>query len=434
MNLLNPYKGLPRDVYVIFISQTVNALGALIYPFMTLLLSRKIGLSPGDTGMAVSVLGLLYGPASIVGGKLADSFGRKRIIILFESIAVLAYGVCIALEPSLLMVGFLATAALCFGIAGPAHSAMIADLTTEDQREGAYSLLYLGFNLGFAFAQIIGGLLFENHLNMMFLIDAGTALAAILLLAFLVTDVYRPAGAEGSGNHGGSEEPGAAPAADPSEASSSTIAVLLRRPVLLLFALAAFGYRFVYSQWGFMVPLQAGANFGSDGPRLFGLLGSFNAVTVVLLTPLLTALLSRRTNIQRIILGGILFAAGFGLLGYWSTRTAFFVSVFVFTLGEILEAISSMPFIMNHTPASHRGRIAAVVPIIMGLGFAIGPWVMGEVLERSDFTFSWTMAAAVVLIAVVGMTGIARMERRYRSAEVIPSRSSQESRPDGGTE
>ena len=78
---------------------------------MTLLLSRKIGLSAGDTGLAVSVLGLLYGPASIVGGKLADSFGRKLIIIIFESIAVLAYGTCIFLEPSLIMVMLLAAAA-----------------------------------------------------------------------------------------------------------------------------------------------------------------------------------------------------------------------------------------------------------------------------------------------------------------------------------
>jgi len=79
-------------------------------------------------------------------------------------------------------------ASVFFGVAGPSHDAMTADLTTPEQREGAYSLNYLGFNLGFAFAQMLAGFLFKDYLKLMFLIDAVTALIAIALIAFFIRE------------------------------------------------------------------------------------------------------------------------------------------------------------------------------------------------------------------------------------------------------
>jgi predicted MFS family arabinose efflux permease len=93
-------------------------------------------------------------------------------------------------------------------------------------------------------------------------------------------------------------------------------------------------------------------------------------------------------------------------------KAAFFVSVFIFTIGEILEAISTMPFIMNHTPASHRGRMSSVIPLIMGAGYSIGPLVMGNVLDRKGFEKSWMIAASVVLLSTLAMKGIDLSQNR----------------------
>jgi len=77
--------------------------------------------------------------------------------------------------------------------------------------------------------------------------------------------------------------------------------------------------------------------------------------------------------------------------------------VFIFTTGEILEAVSMMPFIMNHTPASHRGRMSAVLPLIMGAGFSLGPLIIGSILDKSNFQITWFIAAAVVLVSTIAM-------------------------------
>ena len=231
--LLTPYKGLRREIYIIFISKTINAMGALIYPFMTLLLSSKIGLSGTETGFYMTLTGVFYTPASLLGGKLSDTFGRKRVLITFEILATMSYVICIFLPIGMSMVYVLMSAAFFFGVAGPSHDAMTADLTTPDQREGAYSLNYLGFNLGFAFAQIIAGFLFKDHLRLMFVIDAITALIGILLIGLFVKETI---------NENQEVETEAEVSSD-----KSIFSVLFSRPVLIFFALAAFGYKFVYS-------------------------------------------------------------------------------------------------------------------------------------------------------------------------------------------
>ncbi|MDA3812386.1 MAG: MFS transporter [Spirochaetaceae bacterium] len=390
--LLNPYRGLRREIYVLFISRTINAMGMLIFPFMTLLLSSKIGLNGAQTGFYVTLTGLFYAPAGLIGGKLSDSFGRKKILITFEILATACYFLCLLIEPSLLMVYILMAASFFFGAAGPSHDALTADLTTPEQREGAYSLIYLGFNLGFGIAQIIAGFLFKDHLKLMFLIDGFTAIVGILLIAFFIKETVF--------DHKKTE------LKEEQKPSQSIFSVILARPVLIFFAIAAFGYKFVYSQWPFLMPLHAEFNFPGEGAKLFGMLGTFNAVTVLIFTPILTAMFSKKSNIRRVFYAGLLFTIGFGMLGFISFKAAFFLSVFIFTLGEILEAVSTPPFIMNQTPATHRGRMSSVIPLIMGSGYTVGPVVMGMVLYNTSFQFSWMVAGTVVLISTIAMKGI----------------------------
>ena len=101
------------------------------------------------------------------------------------------------------------------------------------------------------------------------------------------------------------------------------------------------------------------------------------------------------------------------MLGFISFKAAFFISVFVFTMGEILEAVSTMPFIMNHTPASHRGRMSSVLPLIMGAGYSFGPIIMGSVLDSTGFQFSWIAAAGIVLISTIAMKIIDLSQNRH---------------------
>lgn len=386
--LVKPYRGLPKEVYVIFVARIVNALGCFVMPLLTIILREKIGLTEQMTGFFISMSGFLFMPASMLGGKLADVVGRKKVIVLFDLLAIILYTICGFMEPTMNMIYVLMLAGASMTAAGPAHDSLMADLTTPENREGAYSLSYMGWNIGFAAGPAIGGALYENHLRLVFIGDAFTALVALILITFFVRETIGDTKKEFKDETRVLEK----------REGGSIFAVLLRRPILIYFALVVLGFNFVYSQWSYMMPMHILEKYPLHKAEYYGRLASFNGIVVMLFTPLITRLMYKIKNIRRMVYGGILYALGFGMLGVLNTIPYFVASVFIFTLGEIVVTISTMPFIANHTPASHRGRMSAIIPMIFGLGYTLGPVGMGLVLKYLSIEGGWIVVGAVGIV------------------------------------
>ncbi len=401
-NLLSPYMGLPREVYIIFASRIVNAMGCFVMPLMTIIMTDKIGLSMEATGFYLSLNSLIFPLASMVGGKLADSFGRKGLIIIFGTLAALLYIACGFIEPSMTLIYVILAASACMSVAGPAHDSLIADLTTPENREGAYALTYLGWNIGFAVGPMLGGFLYRNYLPLVFIGDAITALMSLSLIFFFVKETIGKTKEEISDDSRKLER----------REEGSIISVLLRRPILLYFAVIAFGYHFAYSQWTFLMPIHSMQNFNAMGAQYFGWMASLNGLVVIVFTPILTKVTESMKGMRKMVYGILLYAIGFGMLGVLNTLPYFFLSVFIFTLGEILLSISVMPFIVNHTPASHRGRMNAVLPTIMGMGYAIGPMTMGKILNHTSVESAWLVLGVMTGISAAFMFGLEKYDSR----------------------
>ena len=112
----------------------------------------------------------------------------------------------------------------------------------------------------------------------MFIIDVITALIGITLIALFVKETHHQLSDEELDGIN-EKEPD-----DNKETSvkGSIFKVLLTRPIIIYFAIASFGYKFVYSQWSFMIPLHLSRNFDTESGTLWGALGFFNATIVVL--------------------------------------------------------------------------------------------------------------------------------------------------------
>ena len=407
--LLNPYRGLPKEIYVIFASRIINAMGCFVMPLLTLILTEKIGLSKEMSGVYISASGLIFMPAAMIGGKLTDIIGRKKVIIIFNFLSAALYIVCGFMNPSINMIYVLMLASMSMVIAGLAHDALIADLTTPENRDGAYALSYMGWNIGFAIGPIIGGLLYENYLPLVFIGDAVTALISLGLIFIFIKETIHLTKQEviEEGRNLETREEG------------TIISVLLKRPILIYFALCTFGYNFVYSQWSFMMPIHSKQNFLSLGAKYYGLMAGFNGLVVMLFTPLITKMSENTKHIRKMIYGGLLYAFGFGMLGILNTLPFFFVSVFIFTLGEIILSISITPFIANHTPMSHRGRMNAVLPIIFGMGYTLGPITMGKALGYISIELAWLLLGMVAIISSIFMYGLERYDEKENKKEIL---------------
>lgn len=407
-DMLKQYQGLRKEVYIIFIAKIINAVGCFVFPLLALILTDRIGLSKAEAGKLMSIFGVLFVPASIVGGKLSDLVGRKIVILVCDFFAIGFYFLCGFIEPSMIQVYFIMTAAFFMFMSDPAHSSMLADLTTPEDRDRAYSLTYMGWNIGFAIGPVLGGLLYRNHLRWVFIGDALTALVAFMLIAVFVKETIHQSRdvsklSEMEAHHEG-----------------NIVSVFKLRPIIGGLALVSIAYSFAYGQWGFIMPLHSVAKNMELGAQYYGYMAGFNGLVVILFTPLLTKLLNQNEALGKIIIGGLLYAVGFGVLGILNPYWMFFISVFVFTIGEIILAITLMPYIMNQTPANHRGRMNAILPVVMHSGHAFGPMIMGYFLEGHSLEQGWFLTGGIAFLGVAMMMVIKlKVESRTRAAYKI---------------
>lgn len=418
--LLEPftqYRGLSRSVYVIFFARMVTNMGAFIWPMLTLILSSKLGYDPDEIAIiAVGVI-LLYVPAQIIGGKLADKFDRKKMIIVLDLLSVSLFISCGLVEPGTLMMVFFVLAGLFATMEQPAFEALIADSTKPDEREKVYSLSYLGMNLGLIIGASVGGLLFENYLNYAFIFDGLTTLSSTILIIAFVKII----------KVGDLEEHERNEYEDHVHEETSVWTLLInRKSLMILFATSLLG-AFVYQQWSFAIPLFLEDLFVGKGAKYFGLLTSFNGAIVVIFTPVLTRVLSRFTELPKMVIGTGLYAFSFLIIIGNPAYSIFFVMIFAFTLGEIMNSIGGAPYISRRVPTSHRGRLSSVLGICYMVGGIIGQLVTGLLLKHVNYD------AAFIVLAVVG--GIASMihlfnygvdrhyfPKLYKKAEGLPVR------------
>lgn len=168
---IQDYKGLSKEMYILFIVRIITAMGSnLIYPILVLFLTDKLGYSNSYAGFLYLILGIASIPGSILGGILSDKWSKKNTVFLFSVLGgvffILAgvFNNYFYLTPVIIIL-----ANVMNGVIMPANTAMVGDLTNSENRKTAFSLLYLGHNIGFAIGPAVGGLLFENHISLLFI-------------------------------------------------------------------------------------------------------------------------------------------------------------------------------------------------------------------------------------------------------------------------
>ena len=189
MKLLDQYRGLRREIYVLFFGRIVTNLGSMIWPVMTMILSQKLGMSATEISYFFVISSLIMLPANLIGGKLADRFNKKNLIVICDSVSILCFFVSAAIPLGIGTIIIFVIAGIFQSVEYPAYDALFADLSTTKDRERAYSLEYLGGNLGLVLSPTIAGLLFKDYLWLSFLISGIAIALSTVLIAFLIKDV-----------------------------------------------------------------------------------------------------------------------------------------------------------------------------------------------------------------------------------------------------
>lgn len=146
----------------------------------------SLGLSKGDAGVVTGTVAVVTAIGGIIGGRLADKFGRVRVLVVI----MLGYSICTALvgtaQDMVQLMLWVALAALFLGAEWPVGAALMAEYAEQHRRGRVMAWVQSAWSVGWALANLsflITNLLFEQTTawRVMFLIGVLPAVVALIV-------------------------------------------------------------------------------------------------------------------------------------------------------------------------------------------------------------------------------------------------------------
>lgn len=409
MNMFSTYKGLKKEVYLLSLARTINSMGDFVFSLITLYMTIQLGMSENVAGIYVSIAALVSSPGVLVGGYLSDLMGKKRIILFGQIMsALLVLGCLLFMET--LTVGYILILAMFFiSITRPAYNSMIIDLTAgEAEQKTAFSLMYLGANLGIAIGPLIAGFFMKDHMDWVFWGIGVISLCSSVLIAKFVKPPAR-ARDERKGRETGVH-------VRPDESFFRT---LLQKPLVLSFICISFLNYFIYMQSSFSVPLQLNHSFADSGPSYYGFVMTANAVCVILLTTVIASLTRKITPSRLVAAGALFYAFGFGSMYFSIHLSVVLLATLLWTVGEILVQTNINVYIAARVPDTHQGRFNGLLLFVGCLGYSLSPYLTGLFIKHYSIVTVWPSIFIIGLLYAVLMAILQTVEKRrnFRSEE-----------------
>jgi len=400
---MNPWRrlgNLPREVWILFIATLVNRAGTMALPFLTLYVTRSLGLTDSQAGLVFTVYGIGAIITAPLAGRLSDRAGPLLVmkLSLFFSAAILF------IFPFAQTLAAILAATFIWAIVGealrPASFVIISNVVAPEQRKAAFALNRLAINLGMSVGPVAGGFLAEASFKAIFYVDGATSLAAGLILVATRWRLNHTDEIEETGT----AVAGAAVAAD----TPITQLGILKDHNFLYFLLALVPVQMVFFQSQAAMPLFLVRDLGMT-ESLYGMLFAVNTVLIVLFEVPLNTVITDWPHRPMLALGAFLCGAGFGALafitGFWSAAA----TVVIWTLAEMILFPASAAYVADISPAKKRGQYMGLYTMGFSLAFAVGPGIGALVYEKFGGGTLW---AASFITGCVSALMLARVRSK----------------------
>jgi len=382
---------LTRAARLVIAANTISALGhGFTLPFLLIYLNEVRGVSLPVVGLTLSAMGgagLAVGPYF---GTLVDRFGARRMLL--AALAVATTGDLLLATVHATWQAFLATAVMGFAGAGlwSALTALLAGVTTGEQRQRAFALEFQLLNAGIGVGGIAGGLIADTSrpatFVALYLLDAASFVGCGLVIAPL-----RGVG----GPHEVPTEPGTPTGYRDVLADRAFV----RYAGLTLLAASA-GY--IQIESGFPAYARGVAEVST---RVVGLAFATNTAVIVLAQLLVLRLLHGRRRSRALAAVGLVWAfswlvfAAAGLVpGSLAAAILVAGSAGVFALGETMWQPTGSALVNDLAPAHLRGRYNALASLTWQAAALVGPPVAGALLG-AGWSLAWVALVVGAMLA-----------------------------------
>jgi len=365
------YTGLPRRAWILFGVNLVNASGSMVFFFLSLYLTRRLGFSPAEAGRALSLYGVGSLAGAYLGGWLSDRIGStsvQKLSLALSGVLLIAMGQirsAAVLLPTLLGFGVVA------GSLYPANATSMARVCPAELQVKGFALNRLANNLGVTIGPAVGGLLALRDYRLLFWADGLTCLAAVGLFVLLWPK------AEGGLRRSEARTPREDDVQSPWR----------DRPFLgLLLVTIGFGMIFIQLLSTFPLYMRGAYGLAEDS---IGRLLAVNTILIVLLEMALMEFIRRYPLTRMINISFVLMGIGFGLMPLGRGFAYAALTVAVWTFGEMLSMPLFTSLISGRARPESRGRYLGLFSFAFSLALIIGPALGAAVYERWGGAALW---------------------------------------------
>jgi predicted MFS family arabinose efflux permease len=408
--------GLPAAFWYLWTGTLVNRLGSFVNIFLAIYLTQARGFTAAAAGLVVGLGGAGGAVGTLLGGVLADRWGRRPTLLTAHLGAATMMTLLGFTRPYLAIAGGVLLLGAFTEMVRPAFSAMMVDVVPDRDRLRAFSLNYWAINVGFACAAVLAGLAAQASYLALFVVDAATTVVTAAIV-FLKVRETRP--------------PRAAQSAHPVIQGAGLRAVFGDR-VFLPFVGVNLMIAFVFLQHSSTLPIA----MSRDGlsPATFGWVIALNGVLIVGGQLFVPRLINGRAQSRVLALAGVIIGIGFGLTAFADAAPLYALTVLIWTMGEMLHSPSTSTLVARLSPAALRGRYQGVLSLSWSIAAFAAPTLGGLVQEHAGSRALWLGCGAVAVVAAGAhlVSGPAR-ERRARALdaglEAVPARGPAEPEP-----
>ena len=396
---IGSFAGLPRAVWLLALVTFVNRAGTMVVPFLSLYLTKDMGLTLEEVGWIMSCFGAGSVLGSWLGGKLTDKLGFYDVMVgalLTSGIAFIALQYVTGFVPFGIGVFVLLVFSDAFR---PAMFVAIRGYATPETRTRSVTLIRLAINLGFSMGPAIGGLIIATwSYGGLFWVDALTCFAA---LGLLWTELPRKAAMK-----------------DGDAARSTATRSPYRDGPYLFFLLTTVLICIPFLQYFSSIPLFYSEVHGMSEFAIGVLLGVNGLLIFLLEMPLIKYCEDRAFDRMRILVMSVaLFALSFVVLNVFPTIAFLWVGMVLVTVGEMLNFPFMNRFAFDRAEHGATGAYMALFTISWSVAHIIGHTLGLNLIAQFGYELTWYIFTAMLVVAM-GMLMV--LDRMMKSEKASP--------------
>ncbi|MHA1241876.1 MAG: MDR family MFS transporter [Promethearchaeota archaeon] len=400
------YKEYPSAFKVLVLASFIDMVGgALLFPFFALYITERFGVGMTQVGFLFTLFSAGSIISGMVGGALADKYGR-RIMILIGLVISGVGSIFMGLVDNLNIFYILAAILGLVGdIGGPARQAMVVDLLPSEKQTEGFGIMRVAMNLAVTAGPILGGFLATQSYMLLFIADAVSSLITAVIV-FIVIPETKPE----------------KPKDEPEETVIKTIIgykEVLKDGVYILFLSVSAIMVIVYMQMNSTLSVFLRDVHGFP-LQSFGLLLSMNAFMVVLFQFWIAKRISKYAPMKVIAIGALFYVVGFGMYGFVSAVYLFFIAMIIITIGEMIVTPIQQTVVAKFAPEDKRGRYMAMFGFHWAIPSLFGVLLAGLVMENIGPNWVWYFAGILSFISVVGFWSLHGVTKKRFLKEDAP--------------